>query len=348
MAMVPSVQPGRPWRVKRNELLAEVASLVVALAATGAVVALTGFQGKLAWAVLLLLFAMSFTALNEGRQRGLEAAKNAAARAIVMASAVIVLVPLISIMWTVFNNGRVALRPNFFTQDMAIASGDGPFAEGGALHAIIGTAQLVLMASVVSIPVGILTALYLTEIRGRLSSLIRFLTQAMSGVPSVVAGLFVYSAWILGPGKGYSGLAGAMSLSILMLPTVARTAEEVLKLVPDHLREAGQALGGTQWRTVSSIVLPTAKSGLFTAGILGVARISGETAPLLLTIFGASAINLSINDGPISALPVFVFTHLKLGTDNAVARAWTGALVLMVLVLVLFSAARWLGGRKTR
>jgi len=343
-----AVTPTRPWRATPAVLAAESASIAAAAIVAVLLVRFTGFEGKLAIAALFLVLATSFTALNEGRQRGWEAAKNAGARAIVIACAVIVLVPLMSIMWTVVDNGRHALRLNFFTQDMAIASGDSPFDEGGALHSIIGTAQLVAMSSIVSIPLGILAALYLTEIRGRLSPIIRFLTQAMSGVPSVVAGLFVYSAWILGPGKTYSGVAGAMALSILMLPTVARTAEEVLKLVPDHLREAGQALGGTQWRTVAGIVLPTARSGLFTAGILGVARISGETAPLLLTIFGASAVNLSVNNGPVSALPVFVFSHLKLGTDNAVARAWTGALVLMVLVLVLFSVARWFGGRKSR
>lgn len=343
-----AVTPTRPWRATPTMMAAEGGSVLAAAVLAMLIVRFTGFEGKLAIAAIFLVLATTFTAANEGRQRGWEAAKNAGARAIVIACAVIVLVPLLSIMWTVVDNGRHALRPNFFTKDMSIASGDSPFDEGGALHAIIGTAQLVMMSSVVSIPLGILAALYLTEIRGRLSPVIRFLTQAMSGVPSVVAGLFVYSAWILGPGKAYSGIAGAMALSILMLPTVARTAEEVLKLVPDHLREAGQALGGTQWRTVAGIVLPTARSGLVTAGILGVARISGETAPLLLTIFGASAVNLSVNEGPISALPVFVFSHLKLGTDNAVARAWTGALVLMVLVLVLFSVARWFGGRKSR
>ena len=343
-----AVLPTRPWRATPQMLAAETTSVLAAALASEALIRTTGFEGKSAFAALFLFFAATFTAANERRQRGWEAAKNAGTRAVVIACAVVVLLPLLSIMWTVVDNGRHALRWNFFTSDMAIASGDSPFEEGGALHAIIGTAQLVAMASIVSMPIGILSALYLTEIRGKLSPLIRFLTQAMSGVPSVVAGLFIYSAWILGPGKSYSGIAGAMALSILMLPTVSRTAEEVLKLVPDHLREAGQALGGTQWRTVAGIVLPTARSGLVTAGILGVARIAGETAPLLLTIFGASAVNLSVNNGPISALPLFVFTHLKLGTDNAVARAWTGALVLMILVLVLFSVARWFGGRKSR
>lgn len=342
------VMPTRPWRATPVAVASELAAVAAAGALAWVLVRVTGFEGKLALVFLFFALALVLTAAVEWSQRGVQAAKNAVARAVVLACAVIVLAPLLSILWTVVENGRQALRPNFFTQDMMIASGDGPVEEGGALHAIIGTAQLVFLASAVSVPLGILTALYLTEIRGRLRQALRFLVQAMSGVPSVVAGLFVYSAWILGPGGQYSALAGALALAILMLPTVARTAEEVLRLVPDHYREAGQALGGTQWRTVAQIVLPTAASGLVTAGILGIARVAGETAPLLLTIFGATAVNLSVNDGPISALPLFVFTHLKLGTDNAVARAWTGALVLMVLVLGLFSFARWLAGRKSR
>jgi phosphate transport system permease protein len=261
---------------------------------------------------------------------------------------VIVLVPLASIVWTVISNGVHALRWNFFTSDMAVYAGDAPFTEGGAKHAIIGTILLVALSSLISIPIGILTALYLTEVKGRFAGVVRFLVQAMSGVPSVVAGLFIYSAWILGPGKHYSGFAGALSLAILMLPTVARTAEEVLKLVPNDLREAGLAMGGTQWRTVAMIVLPTARSGLITSGILGVARVAGETAPLILTVFGATAVTFDMFGGPIGALPLFVFQMIKLGMDNAVARAWTAALVLLVLVMVLFTTARTLGGRKAK
>ena len=343
-----TVVPTRPWRTTPKAFALELGGVTAAAVTAWMVVRNSGFEGKLALTALFFLFAMTFSAAFEWRQRGWQAAKNAAARATMIAAAVLVMMPLLSILWTVVDNGRQALRGNFFSQDMMIASGDGPFEEGGAKHAIIGTVQLVVMASLISVPLGILSALYLTEIRGRLSHLVRILVQAMSGVPSVVAGLFVYSAWILGPGGQYSAIAGAMALAILMLPTVARTAEEVLQLVPDHYREAGQALGGTQWRTVTQIVLPTAASGLVTAGILGVARVAGETAPLVLTIFGATAVNLSINNGPISALPLFVFTHLKLGTENAVARAWTGALVLMVLVLALFATARWFAGRKSR
>lgn len=342
------VRPDRPWRPTSRAIATEVAGLFAALVLVLLTLHFTGFSGRLAAAVLFLVYATCISGALEGRRRGMRAAQDAMVRAILVAAAVIVLIPLFSIMWTVIDNGRAALRPNFFTQDLTSASGTAPVDQGGAVHAIVGSIELVAFATVIAMPLGILSALYLTEIRGRLSGTIRFLTQAMSGVPSVVAGLFVYSAWVLGPGKGFSGFAGALALAILMLPTVARTAEEVLKLVPEHLREAGLALGGTQWRTVTGIVLPTARSGLITAGILGVARIAGETAPLILTIFGAVAVNTALFNGPMSALPLYVFGELKLGLDTAYARAWTGALVLMMLVLVLFALARWLGGRKTR
>ncbi len=343
-----TVVPTRPWRATPQVLATEAAGLAVALVLMLLTLRFTGFSGPLAAALLFIVYATAISAGLEGRRRGLRAAQDAFVRALLITATVVVLLPLVSIMWTVIDNGRAALRPNFFTQDLTSASATGPVDQGGAAQAIVGSIELVGFATLIAMPLGILSALYLTEIRGRLSGAIRFLTQAMAGVPSVVAGLFVYSAWVLGPGKGFSGFAGALALAILMLPTVARTAEEVLKLVPEHLREAGLALGGTQWRTVATIVLPTARSGLITAGILGVARIAGETAPLILTVFGAVAINTSMFNGPMSALPLYVFNELKLGLDMAYARAWTGALVLMVLVLVLFAFARWLGGRKTR
>jgi phosphate transport system permease protein len=257
-----------------------------------------------------------------------------------------VLLPLGSILFTVISKGFAALRINTFTTDMSTTQPDAAFNEGGALHAIIGTLELVLIAGLISVPIGILTALYLTEIKGKFSPLVRFLVQAMSGVPSIVAGLFIYAVIIVGLGGQYSGFAGALALSILMLPTVARTAEEVLKLVPNDLREAGIALGGTQWRTVARIVLPTSRSGLMTAVILGVARIAGETAPLLLTILGSTAINLNPFNAPTSALPLYVFNLMRSGLDIAISRAWTGALVLLMLVLVLFIFARILSGKR--
>lgn len=229
---------------------------------------------------------------------------------------------------------------------MSLSSVNDPLNSGGIFHAIVGTLLLISFAMLISVPLGILTALYLTEIKGPGSRLIRFLVQAMSGVPSIVAGLFIYSAFISGTGRGFSGFMGSLALSILMLPTVARTAEEVLLLIPSDLREAGLALGGTQWRTVAMVVVPAAKSGLITAVILGVARIAGETAPLLFTTGGGDTLNLNPFNNVMGSVPFAIWKALISGSAESNARAWASILVLLVMVMVLFFVARKLGKRK--
>jgi len=173
---------------------------------------------------------------------------------------------------------------------------------------------------------------------------VRTIVNAMSGVPSIVAGLFIYAVWILQFHHTFSGFAASLALSILMLPTVTRTSEEVLRLVPDGLREASLALGAPEWRTTWSVVLPTARSGLITAVILGVARAVGETAPLIMTAFGSNSLNADAFSNPQQSLPLFVWQQYQLGGGLSGAgplyRAWTGALVLIGLVLLLFSLAR--------
>jgi len=163
----------------------------------------------------------------------------------------------------------------------------------------------------------------------------------MSGVPSIVAGLFIFAVWMIQLGNAYSGIAGGFALTVLMIPTVARTSEEVLKLIPQDLREAGLALGATQWRTVAMVIIPAARSGLVTAIILGVARVVGETAPLLLTVGGADAINLNPGEGNMSAFPYYVWKNLLIGNENSISRAWLGVFVLMILVLIIFTLARY-------
>jgi phosphate transport system permease protein len=226
---------------------------------------------------------------------------------------------------------------------MSDTASDAPLAEGGLLHAIVGTFYLIFIASVISTPIGILTALYIVEVKGKFAGIVRFFVQAMSGIPSIVAGLFIYAIWMINLGNSYNAAAGAGALTILMIPTVARTSEEVLKLIPNDLREAGLALGATQWRTVASIILPAARSGLITAVILGIARVAGETAPLLLTIGGADAINLNPIDGNSSALPYYVWKNYSLGNPESIQRAWLGVLVLMIMVSILFASARYFG-----
>ena len=242
--------------------------------------------------------------------------------------------------------GYKGLHLSLFSKDMRASSMNDPIAAGGLQHALMGTFLMVLIALVISVPLGILTALYLTEIRGRFTKPIAFLVQAMSGVPSIVAGLFILSALIYTVTRAYSGVMGALALSILMIPTIARTSEEVLLLIPQELREAGVALGGTQWRTVALVVVPAAKSGLVTAMILGIARVAGETAPLLLVAGGSDQTNLNPFHGPMASLPYYVWKAYSFGTPESVTRAWAGILVLLIIVLILFTTARFLSGRK--
>jgi phosphate transport system permease protein len=229
---------------------------------------------------------------------------------------------------------------------MSQATVNSPITEGGMLAAIVGTLIMVGLALIFTLPISILTALYLTEINGKFAGIIRFLVQAMSGVPSIVAGLFILSSIVYPITQSYSGLMGALALSILMIPTVARTAEEVLLLIPSDLREAGLALGATQWRTVAMVVVPAVKSGLVTAIILGVARVVGETAPIILVTGGGDATNLNPVSGPMGSIPFYVWKSFLLGgTEESSQRTWAGLLVLLIWVLLLFMAARFISSR---
>jgi phosphate transport system permease protein len=208
---------------------------------------------------------------------------------------------------------------------------------------------MVSLALVFTLPISILTALYLTEINGKFARPIRFLVQAMSGVPSIVAGLFILSALIYPVTGERTGLMGALALAILMIPTVARTAEEVLLLIPNDLREAGLALGATQWRTVAMVVVPAVKSGLVTAIILGIARVIGETAPILLVSGGGEATNFNPVSGPMGSIPYYVWKSFQLGgTEESSQRTWAGLLVLILWVLFLFSIARYISSRSQK
>jgi phosphate transport system permease protein len=340
------VAPRKPWRLGRKQLAVNAAVFIATLLLTPVLLAATPLNGKLGAAfIFFVLVTFGNVVLSVARQ-GFKTISTAIAASFIYVATALVLLPLGSILFTVIMKGKDSIKLNTFTQDMRLSQPDAPFTEGGALHAILGTASLVVIATLICVPIGILTALYLTEIKGRFEGLVRFLVQAMAGVPSIVAGLFIYSVLIVTLGAKYSAFVGALALSILMLPTIARTSEEVLKLIPRELREAGTALGATQWRTVAMVVVPAARSGLLTSVILGIARVAGETAPLLLTILGNTATNLNPFNGPISALPLYTFTLMKTGLDVAITRAWGGALILLTLVLVLFISARLLSGKK--
>lgn len=252
--------------------------------------------------------------------------------------------PLVLVLGYTVYRGAAHLSGAFLTHSMA---GVPPSSAGGGIyHAIVGTVEMVLLSSLFSVPVGLLAAVYVTEFgRGWLVRLIRFFVDVMTGIPSIVAGLFVYAFLVLGLHQGYSGFAGALALSVLQLPVVIRSSEDMLALVPDALREASYALGVARWRTVLSVVLPTAASGILTGVMLAVARVTGETAPLLLTSFDNPFINTNPFSGPQGALSVFIFNSAQQAYNPAVDRAWAAALTLIVLVITLYAAARLLARR---
>lgn len=340
------VKPQKPWQLSPRELVYPATLILISAIATFITVALSPMNGKLAYAFLFFVFSTTSMFFYKYRIRGKQAAIDSLASSVAMTGALIVFAPVLSILVTTIIKGAPGLHWSLFTDTMFSASYMDPVENGGMLHAIVGTLYLILLSIVISVPMGILTALYLTEIKGPGSKFIQFTVQAMSGVPSVVAGLFIFAAVILTTPLKASGIDGAFALSILMVPTVTRTAQEVLLLVPSDLREAGLAMGATQWRTVASIVVPAARNGLLTATILGVARIAGETAPLIFTIGGSDKLNLNPFKDYQGALPFYVWKGLLLGTPESIQRAWTGILVLLVLVLVLFTLARSFGSRK--
>ena len=341
-----TVQPTRPWVASTSDRVRDAAIFFGCIALSYFVVGATPLKGKLAYFVTFFAILTVANGLNGFLRYGLPAAKDAAIKTLVGVGALLTVMPIASILATVISKGYKGLTFNLFTQDMSLATPTDPLTNGGLLHAITGTITLVTLSLIMSVPLGILTALYLTEIKGKFSRPIKFLVQAMSGVPSIVAGLFILSAVLYPITKGYSAFMGALALTILMIPTVARTSEEVLNLIPQDLREAGTALGGTQWRTVAMIVLPAARSGLITAMILGVARIAGETAPLLLLTGGGDKVNGNPFHDPVGSLPYYIWKSFNAGSEEAITRAWAGLLVLVALILILFTTARFLSTRK--
>lgn len=340
------VKPIRPWQASPKDRVITGGIFVVSVLIAYALIEFTGLSGKLGMFASFLAVFVTINAVREYLRFGSASAKDTLVNTLVAAGAFLTIIPITSILYTVISKGIKGLYPGLFFTDMSLNAPNDPLDVGGLGHSIVGTLLLVSIALVFSVPIGILTALYLTEIKGRFSRPIRFLVQAMSGVPSIVAGLFIFSAILIPITKNNSSLLGSLALTILMIPTVARTSEEVLNLIPNDLREAGIALGGTQWRTVAMIVVPAAKSGLITAVILGIARIAGETAPVLLLAGGGDKFNFNPASGPMGSLPYYIWRSFGAGSAEAVTRAWTGLLVLLVIVFILFTVARFLGNRK--
>jgi phosphate transport system permease protein len=267
-------------------------------------------------------------------------------RALLLVGTVIALVPLVAIIYYLFYKGLSAVTSSgFFTTD---PNGNFFGNPGGIRSAIIGTIEVVALASLIAIPIGIGVALYLTEYgrASRFADVVRYFVDVMTGVPSIVFGLFIYIVLVISHagGIGFAGWKGALALSLLMLPIVVRSAEVVLLLVPDSLREAALALGAPRWRVMWRVVLPTATPGLVTGSLLSVARAMGETAPLLFTVSVATVISGNLN-AQINTLPVQIFQDITSPRNAIVARAWGAALTLVALILILNIVARLVSRR---
>jgi phosphate transport system permease protein len=266
---------------------------------------------------------------------------------IVFTAALAMVVPLVLILGYLVNKGLPGIHLSFFTQTQANVGPLDPATKGGALHAMVGTLEQVALAVLLSVPLGFMCAIFLNEVGGPLRRPVRIFVDAMSGVPTIIAGIFIYAVWVTY--FSWSGWAAAMAISISMLPIITRTSEEVLRLVPDGLREASLALGGSEWKTTWKVVLPTARSGLITAVILGIARAIGETAPLIATAFGSYVMNTNPFSGAQAALPLYIYKQVtESSSPNVQARAWAGAYALMALVLILFVFARLIGWSASR
>ncbi|MBB0244974.1 phosphate ABC transporter permease PstA [Streptomyces alkaliphilus] len=308
--------------------------------AIGVLIGLLGnLESRVQWGLIAALVFVAATFVLTSAVEGRRQAVDRLAASLVWSSFVVAVLPLASLIWETIARGIPGVSWYFLTHSM---NGVLSWQEGGGIyHAILGTLQQVVLASVIAIPIGLLTAVYLVEYgRGRLAKAITFFVDVMTGIPSIVAGLFVLSMWIMMLGFGYSGFAGALALAILMMPIVVRSTEEMLKLVPNELREAALALGVPKWRVILKVVLPTAIGGITTGVMLALARIAGETAPIILLVFGSNMINANPFEGAQSSLPLFVYEQWALGTQAAYDRAWAAALVLIVLIMILNLVAR--------
>jgi len=303
-------------------------------------------SGPVLTAVLAALIFGVLVNVVSRRAEGSRRATDRTVTAVVSAMFVAAMVPLVSLLQTVLSRGVGRFDGEFFSSSMRNVIGEG----GGALHAIAGTVIITGLAALISVPIGVLTAIYLVEYgRGRLARSITFLVDVMTGIPSIVAGLFAYALFVVffGPGVRF-GIGGAVALSVLMVPVVVRSVEEMLKLVPAELREASYALGVPKWRTILKVVLPAAAAGIATGITLAVARVIGETAPLLLVVGTTTSLNLNPFEGRMATLPVFAFFSYRVPGANpepSLDRAWTAALVLMILVLGLNLVARIIAKR---
>ncbi|GAA1476893.1 phosphate ABC transporter permease PstA [Nocardioides aestuarii] len=336
-ATLPIVRPQlprwAPWLV-----------LGASLAVGALLMLLVGFGpfGAAVVAGLVYFFALpAWSRVVEGPRKSTDRLMSA----MIWSAFIIAMIPLVTLVWTVLKNGLPAISVEFFTASMFSVVGEG----GGIYHAIMGTFIVTLWATVISVPVGVMAAIYLVEYGRKkpLAKVITFLVDVMTGIPSIVAGLFAFALFVIIFGPGIRmGFGGSLALSVLMIPIVVRSTEEMLKLVPDELREASYALGVPKWRTITKVVLPTAMAGILTGVMLAVARVAGETAPLLIIAGDTDGTNFNAFADRMATLPVFIYysyTQPGIPPEFGRERAWGAALVLIAIVMGLNLLARAVG-----
>ena len=341
-----SAPAGAPLPLTRPRLprWAPLLVAVLAVAASGLLSLSLGWNLAGWAAVAAFLYAVGLPTWSALVEKG-RAARNRLVTTLVWVAFALAMVPLVSLVWKVVAQGIGVIDAEFLTYSMRNIVGPG----GGIYHALMGTLLITLAATVVSVPVGLLTAVYLVEYgaRSRVARTVTFVVDVMTGLPSIVAGLFAYALFAIFFGPGVRmGFGGAIALSLLMIPIVVRSAEEMLRLVPGELREASYALGVPKWRTVLKVVIPTALPGVITGVTLAIARVVGETAPLLIIAGATDSVNMNLFGGRMMTLPVYIyysFTQPGVPATYGQQRAWGAALVLIVIVMALNLLARLVG-----
>lgn len=333
--------------LSRNDVMMLAGSGVSALSTTTLIFGrLTPLSGQFGFVIVGFVVFLATYAVLVSLTEDRPAVIDRVTTVMLAAAALIALTAVFSVVVFTLWRGRDAIwRPNTYTSDLSRSGPQDPLDKGGIGHAIVGTLIIIALALILTVPLGVACAVYLNEKRTKVAGFVRTVVTAMTALPSIVAGLLIFSTWIIILGHEYSGLAASLAVSIVMLPIIIRAADVVLRLVPGNMREAAAALGAPQWRTVRHVVLPTARPGLTTAVILGVARGVGETAPVLLTAGFTASLNVDPFKGAMITLPLAAFNLVKSPLPTQIARGFATAAVLMVLVLVLFTLARILGGR---
>ncbi|MHB9860707.1 phosphate ABC transporter permease PstA [Streptomyces sp. YIM S03343] len=301
---------------------------------------LGGLNSKIQWGLIAAVLYVVGTYVVAARVEGRRQAKDHVATSLVWVAFIVAVVPLVSLIWVTVVRGVKVLNIYFLTHSMGVVADTEP--GGGIYHAIIGSLEQVGLATLIGAPIGVLTAIYLVEYgRGALAKAVTFFVDVMTGIPSIVAGLFILSIMLEFKMEPF-GFAGSLALAILMMPVVVRSTEEMLKLVPNELREASLALGVPKWRTILKVVLPTSIGGITTGIMLAIARIAGETAPVLLLVFGNPFINNNPFEGAQASLPLYIYQQFanSAGSGAAYDRAWAASLTLIAFVMILNLAAR--------